>query len=257
MSDELVPEEPLLIAVGEDQLLDMRTPGDDEALGLGFLLGEGVIRSRDDVRSLRLYPRGGAAPPIAGPPPEVDVLLVELSEQARALGRGRLSRAHEIRPSCGLCGAATAEGLTKGLASLSPASPRTSLAKLLAMGDAMRREQRLFDRTGGSHAAALFRADTGELWSVGEDVGRHNAVDKAIGRAARDGRAFSEAALVLSGRGGFELVLKALRVGIPVIASVSAPTSLALEIAEEAGATLVGFLRRDGSPRVYADDGRL
>lgn len=252
----LVEEAPLLIALGDDHLLNMRTPGGDEDLALGFLLGEGVVRSKDQVRSITLH-RKGEPSPLPGPPPEVDVVAIELDESARALGKGRLSRAHEIRPSCGVCGAATAEGLTRGLASLAPGTPRTSLEALLAMGDLMRARQALFQETGGSHAAALFRAATGELWALGEDVGRHNAVDKAIGRAARDGRPLGEAALVLSGRGGFELVLKALRVGIPVIASVSAPTSLAVEIAEEAGATLVGFLRREGTPRVYTDDGRL
>ena len=117
-------------------------------------------------------------------------------------------------------------------------------------------KQALFARTGGCHAAGIFSAE-GELWASAEDVGRHNALDKAIGLAARAGRDFGQAIAVLSGRGGFELLLKSLRVGIAVTASVSAASSLAVEIAEETGATLVGFVRDAKLPRVYADDGRL
>ncbi len=260
---ELVREEPLLFALGDDHLLTMRTPGADEDLALGFLLSEGVIARASEVLSLRLVPRGTAPDvPGAAPPASVDALEIVLAPGAPALGRGRLARVHEIRPSCGICGQATAEGLTGGLVRLAPGRPRVSLARLLAMVEAMRARQALFHATGGSHAAAIFSAASGttevpERWALGEDVGRHNAVDTAIGRAARDGRPLGDAALVLSGRGGFELVLKALRLGIPIIASVSAPTSLAVEIAEEAGATLVGFLRREGTPVVYADEGRV
>jgi FdhD protein len=120
----------------------------------------------------------------------------------------------------------------------------------------MRAGQTVFSATGGSHAAGVFDARTGEPWAVREDVGRHNALDKALGRCARDRRDLSAAAIVLSGRGGFELVLKALRVGAPVVASVSAPSSLAVDLALERGLTLVGFLR-GGRGTVYADDGRL
>jgi FdhD protein len=120
----------------------------------------------------------------------------------------------------------------------------------------MREAQSLFAVTGGSHAAGVFAVESGATWAVREDIGRHNALDKALGACARAGRDLSQAAVILSGRGGYELVLKALRLGVPIVASVSAPSSLAVELAEEHGQTLVGFLRGSGG-RVYADDGRL
>jgi FdhD protein len=116
--------------------------------------------------------------------------------------------------------------------------------------------QERFKKTGGCHAAGVFSAE-GELWSFGEDVGRHNALDKAIGLAARAGRDLREGVVILSGRGGFELLLKSLRVGVAVTASVGAASSLAVEIADEAGATLVGFVREGKPGRVYSDEGRL
>jgi FdhD protein len=149
-----------------------------------------------------------------------------------------------------------ARGLTDGLAPLVPGTPKVLASALAGMVTTLEAHQELFKKTGGCHAAGIF-SPAGELWASAEDVGRHNALDKAIGLAARARRELSSAVAVLSGRGGFELVLKALRVGIPVVASVSAASSLAIEIAEEAGATLVGFVRPGGTPRVYADEGRL
>jgi len=134
--------------------------------------------------------------------------------------------------------------------------PRVDLALLNDLVGRMRAAQAVFRETGGCHAAGVFSADTGAAWAVREDVGRHNALDKALGRAAADGRDLARAVVVLSGRGGYELVLKALRLGVPVVASVSAPSSLAIEVAEEHGQTLVCFVR-DGGGRVYADDGRV
>ena len=241
----LVREEPLLIELGEDRLLTMRTPGADEDLAVGFLVSEGVIARASDVASVACGKKG-----------DVDLVTVELRTGVVPIGRGRLSRAHEIRPSCGICGSADAEGLSKGLATLTTGWPRVSCARLLELEETMRARQALFHATGGAHAAALFGSQ-GDLIALGEDVGRHNAVDKALGRAVRAGRALGDTVLVLSGRGGFELVLKAFRVGVPIVASVSAPTSLAVEIAEEAGGTLVGFVRKGSVPRVYADDGRI
>jgi FdhD protein len=250
--DWLVREEPLLLEVEGERVLTMRTPGDDESLALGFLLGEGVISSASEVLELKRVP-ATASPPEAA----VDVVRIALAEPARARGTsGRLTRAHELRASCGLCGRTSAEGLTAGLPRLEAGRPRLALRSLDLMVQALEDRQELFHRTGGCHGAAIFSA-SGELWSAAEDVGRHNALDKAIGKAARDGRDFRDAVAVLSGRGGFELVLKALRVGIAIVASVSAASSLAVEIAEEAGATLVGFVRPAQTPRVYADDGRL
>ena len=248
----VIREEPLLLEVEGERVLTMRTPGEDEALALGFLLGEGVIASVDDVRSIERVP--ARAMDALAP---VDVVRVRLTHPEKAKGAGGLlARAHEIRASCGLCGRASADGLTLGLAPLKAGVPRVARGSLGAMVALLETKQALFARTGGCHAAGIFSA-SGELWASAEDVGRHNALDKAIGLAARAGRDFGEAVAVLSGRGGFELLLKSLRVGIAVTASVSAASSLAVEIAEETGATLVGFVRDAKLPRVYADDGRL
>jgi FdhD protein len=248
----VVREEPLLIELAGQQVLTMRTPGHDEELALGFLLAEGILDARADVIGAALIPRGGEA--------AVDLLRVALREgrSLAPLARERLSRAHAIRPSCGLCGLTSAEGLTRDLPALRPGAPRVTLAALLRMAEGMLAEQPLFHATGGAHAAALFPAgDPERPWAVREDVGRHNALDKALGRALLDGRDLSGAVAILSGRGGYELVLKALRLGVPVVASVGAPSSLAVELAEERGLTLVGFLRDAEGARVYADEGRL
>jgi FdhD protein len=232
--------------------LTLRTPGEDEALALGFLLGEGVIGSLEDVRSLELVPAVADRPEAA-----VDVVRVALEDPERARGtRGVLARAHEIRASCGLCGRTSAEGLTRGLAPLKAGAPRVARRLLPDMARALRAAQPRFALTGGCHAAGVF-APEGALLAAAEDVGRHNALDKAIGLAAKKGVDLRASVVCLSGRGGFELLLKALRVGIAVTASVSAASSLAVAIAEEAGATLVGFVRDDQPSRVYTDDGRL
>ena len=250
--DDVVREEPLVIEVGAEQVLTLRTPGDDADLALGFLLGEGILAGAGDVAGIELTARtdeDGAA---------VDVARVAL-RPGLALGpfqRARLSRAHAIRPSCGLCGLASPAGLTRGLPRLDPGAPRVSLDGLRALVSALRARQPLFAATGGCHAAGVFEAESGAAWAVAEDVGRHNALDKALGRAAREGRDLARAAVVLSGRAGSELVLKALRLGVPVVAAVSAPSSLAVEVALEAGQTLVAFVRPGGG-RVYADDGRV
>jgi FdhD protein len=187
----------------------------------------------------------------------VDLVRVALVDPSRARGtKGVLARAHEIRASCGLCGRTSAEGLTRGLAPLVSGAPRVPKAALAGMASALRAAQPRFAKTGGCHAAGLF-SPRGELLASAEDVGRHNALDKAIGLAALRKIDLRATVLILSGRGGFELLLKALRVGVGVVASVSASSSLAIAIAEEAGATLVGFVREGKSPRVYTDDDRL
>lgn len=254
----LVREEPLVIEVlagggTTDSVLTMRTPGDDEDLALGFLLSEGVLARVDDVASVQAVP---CAAPDSPYPVDVVRVTVRPDRAPGPLERERLTRTHAVRASCGLCGRASPQGLTAGLRSLVAAQPAVSLARLTAMNEVMRGLQRVFSETGGSHAAGVFDAETAEPWAVREDVGRHNALDKALGRCARDGRDLARAAIVLSGRGGFELVLKALRLGVPVVASVSAPSSLAVDLALERGLTLVGFLR-GGAGTVYADDGRL
>jgi FdhD protein len=248
----VIREEPLLLEIEGERVLTMRTPGEDELLALGFLLGEGVIERADDVLSLERVKASGESPGAA-----VDVVRVSLREPARARGSsGKLARTHEIRASCGLCGRSSAEGLVTGLRPLEAGKPRVALAALVLMVRALEERQELFRRTGGCHAAGIFSPE-GEPWAVSEDVGRHNALDKAVGKAVRAGRDLRSGVAVLSGRGGFELVLKALRVGIAVVASVSAASSLAVEIADEAQATLVGFVREGQPPRVYSDEGRL
>jgi FdhD protein len=250
--DWVVREEPLLLEIEGERILTMRTPGDDEALAVGFLLGEGAIASAAEVLEVVRVPANAEKPAAA-----CDVVRVRLAEPARAkASSGVLARAHEIRASCGLCGRASAEGLVAGLPPIEPGKPRVALRALADMVRALEKGQELFQKTGGCHGAAIFSAE-GALWSLAEDVGRHNALDKAIGKAAREGRDLRSGVAVLSGRGGFELVLKGLRVGIAVTASVGAASSLAIEIVEEHGATLVGFVRSAHAPRVYADDGRL
>lgn len=249
--DDLVArEEPLLIEVADARVLTMRTPGHDAELAVGFLLSEGILVDSAQVADVEEVAAGGGA--------AVDVVRIRVADGVSLgpVARERLSRAHAIRPSCGLCGLASAEGLTRHLRPLPVGQPRIELAALAAMRDAMRGQQPLFDATGGVHAAAVFDAASGSPWAVREDVGRHNALDKALGACAAAGRPLAQGVIVLSGRAGYELVLKALRLNVPVVASVSAPSSLAVELAEEHGLTLVCFLR-GAEGRVYADDGRL
>lgn len=249
----LVREEPLVIEVGPDSVLTMRTPGDDEDLTLGFLLAEGILRAPGDALRVEVSQKDD---PESATRVDVARAVLRPGCELGPVERERLTRAHAIRASCGLCGRASAAGLVAGVRDLAPGRPRVSVPRLAAMAEAMRARQPVFQLTGGSHAAGVFDAETGEPWVVREDVGRHNALDKALGRCAREGRDLSRAAVVLSGRGGFELVLKALRLGVPIVGSISAPTTLAVELAEERGLTLVGFLRQ-GAGTVYADDGRV
>lgn len=239
---ELITEEPLLIDVGGSRLVTMRTPGHDEDLVRGFLISERIVPELGAIRVMRRFEEEG-----------VEGLAVTLPEGVKARG-GKLTRVHEIRASCGLCGAPSVEGIAADLPELRPGTPRITVAEAAAAAEAMRPRQEQFKRTGGSHAAGLWRH--GELVLLREDVGRHNAVDKLIGAALVAGIPLGDAMLVLSGRGGFELIMKGLRVGIPIMASVSAPTSFAVELAEEAGATLLGFARGRRAT-VYCDDGRV
>lgn len=242
VSDELVVEEPLIIVAAGEPLVTMRSPGHDEELVRGFLVSERICASPADIISLRCAERDG-----------VSTLEVELREGLKG-ARGRLTRVHEIRASCGLCGVPTVDRLADDLTPLRPGWPRFEVADLSAGLAGMSVGQEVFQASGGSHAAALIRGS--ELILMREDVGRHNAVDKVIGAALGASLPLKEMALLLSGRSGFELVLKALRVGIACVVSVSAPTSFAVELCEEAGATLCGFARAGGM-KVYSDDGRL
>jgi FdhD protein len=250
--DTLTVEEPLEIRVGGRALsVTMRTPGDDFDLALGFLLTEGLIGSAPDVaRLMHCLDAGEDGRPTYN---VVDVTLAE----GVAPPDVSLERSFYTTSSCGVCGKASIDAVrTKSRYDVRSALPALAVEVLMSLPDALRNAQKVFDRTGGLHAAGLFTA-TGELLVVREDVGRHNAVDKVVGWAAREGRLpLSETVLMVSGRASFELTQKASMAGIPVLAAVSAPSHLAVELAQEAGLTLIGFLRPP-TMSVYAGAARL
>jgi len=243
--DELAEEEPLEIRVrGRAVSVTMRTPGHDEELALGFLLTEGIIRSPRDVLRVAACAQNE----------DGNVLNVVLSPYV-PVDFDRLTRHVFASSSCGLCGKATIDAIR------SQFPPVTSdlvfdAETIVRLPKTMRAAQATFDRTGGLHAAALFDLD-GEMLVLREDVGRHNAVDKVIGYCLRRG-AFppDRHVLLVSGRSSFEIMQKALAARIPVVAAVSAPSSLATTFAREAGQTLIGFLR-DRRMNVYANSQRV
>ena len=238
-SDALVVEEPLEIRIGfgagdERQrfsvAVTMRTPGEDEDLALGFLFTEGILTEFGQVLALKWL--------------DENTLLVEL-QAGVAVDTGRLSRHLFASSSCGICGKASLDAVQV----LScyyplPGQPVLEEGVLYALPEVLRQAQAAFDATGGLHAAGLFSPE-GHLLLLREDVGRHNAVDKVIGAALRSAYHFPlrEYVLLVSGRAGFELVQKAAMAGLPVLAAVGAPTSLSVQLAQESGITLVGFLR--------------
>jgi FdhD protein len=251
--DDLAPEEPLELRVGGRSLaVTMRTPGADFDLAAGFLVSEAVISDRHQLAGMR-YCAGAEddgtnrfnvldvslGPGVAPPDPSVE-------------------RAFFTTSSCGLCGKASIDAVRTRSPYEVRSDPLSIDPALLAtLPDRLRAEQRVFDKTGGLHAAALFDGQTGDLLVLREDVGRHNAVDKVVGWALREGRLpLRGAVLMVSGRASFELVQKALMAGIPLLAAVSAPSSLAADLATESGMTLVGFLRGP-SMVVYAGSERL
>ena len=165
-----------------------------------------------------------------------------ISTGRRRSHEARLARTHEIRSSCGVCGVADAQSLLEATPALLPGVPKFNPARVTALVTALHQVQELFSLTGGCHGALVANAD-GTVLGSGEDIGRHNALDKAIGEAARAGHELTQAIAVLSGRAGYDLVVKCLRVRIPVIVSVSAPSALAFDLCHAAGATLIGFAR--------------
>jgi len=243
--DWLVVEEPLEIRVDSRPVsVTMRTPGYDEELAAGFLLSEGLIHKAEDLGKIERHRRNRVGN-------VVDVFLAE----GVALSYERLTRHVFVSSSCGLCGKATIESVRQEFPPLRDRSKMTALA-IGRMPRALLRGQTAFSRTGGLHAAALFDR-LGRLLVLREDVGRHNAVDKVLGwqllKGALPGNAH---ALLVSGRASFEIVQKALAARIPLVAAVSAPTSLAVELAHRSGQTLIGFLR-PGRMNVYAGRGRV
>ena len=268
-TDRAATEEPLEVRLhGRPFAVIMRTPGADRELAAGFLLAEGVLKGADDLGTIAYcsspaaFDSAQARKAGRHDSPEhtdhaeniVNVMLV--GEAAGALERVLAERRQvTTNSSCGLCGRLTIESLRTDTP---PLRSEWTIARsvLLAMPDQLRASQSVFDETGGLHAAGLFTVE-GELDHVAEDVGRHNAVDKVVGRMLmRDALPLSTHILFVSGRTSFEIVQKALLAGIPLVASVSAPSSLAIDLAEDAGITLVGFVRGN-SFNIYAHSERI
>ncbi|MEV0600568.1 formate dehydrogenase accessory sulfurtransferase FdhD [Streptomyces sp. NPDC050315] len=250
--DTLAAEEPMEIRVGGRPLtVTMRTPGDDFDLAAGFLVSEGVVHAADDVAGIRYC--AGATDGGSNTYNVVDVVL----GQGVAAPDASLERNFYTTSSCGLCGKASLDAVRTSAAWSVAEDPLCVGAEVLTtLPDQLRDAQRVFDVTGGLHAAGLFSAD-GELLCLREDVGRHNAVDKVLGHALRSGLLpLRGTVLMVSGRASFELVQKAVMAGIPMLAAVSAPSSLAVDLAAESGLTLVGFLRGT-SMNVYTGSERL
>ena len=250
--DALAVEEPMEIRVdGRPLTVTMRTPGDDFDLAVGFLVSEGVVHAVEHVVTAR-YCAGADEQGIN----TYNVVDVQLGPAVPAPDAS-LERSFYTTSSCGVCGKASLDAVrTTSTWKVADDPLRVSPTLLSELPDRLRAAQRVFDRTGGLHAAGLFSA-TGELLVLKEDVGRHNAVDKVVGHALRSGLLpLRETILVVSGRASFELVQKAVMAGIPMLAAVSAPSSLAAELAEDCGLTLVGFLRGT-SMNVYAGDERV
>jgi FdhD protein len=250
--DHLAVEEPLEIRLEEAGgeavrvAVTMRTPGADFELAAGFLHAEGAVRSASEIAGIRYCTEGAQ---------RYNVVSVSLAPGVR-IDPALLSRNFYATSSCGVCGKASIEAALGPAPPPVGAGPALAPGRLLALPARLREAQRLFDRTGGLHAAAHFTAE-GELVRLREDVGRHNALDKVLGAALLAGELPLGGAVVLvSGRVGFELVQKAARAGVGVLAGVSAPSSLAVELAERSGMTLAGFVRPPGF-NVYTGGGRI
>jgi FdhD protein len=240
--DRLAAEEPLEIRVGDRSLaVTMRTPGADVELALGFLVSEGVVRHRRDVTNAR-YCAGATDEGLN----TYNVLGLQLAPGVELPSFG-MERHTYTTSSCGVCGKASIEAVRTQSAFTVAEDALVVTPQLLSrLPDRLRAAQRVFEQTGGLHAAGLFDGRSGELLVAREDVGRHNAVDKVVGWAVeRDKLPLSGTVLMVSGRASFELTQKASMAGIPILAAVSAPSSLAAELADEIGLTLVGFLRGD------------
>jgi len=242
VQDFVAVEEPLQIRLnGADLAITMRTPGNDDELSVGFLYSEGILPGRDAIAEITT----GA-----------NSISIALTAEAAPDVSGQ-TRHFYLTSSCGVCGKASVDALIVAGCSAPPRdTPKISRAVLQRLPETLRATQAVFDRTGGLHAAGLFDAQ-GTLQLVREDVGRHNAVDKLVGRSVLDGRVpLHDSILMLSGRISFELVQKALMAGIGTVVAVGAPSSLAVETALRFGMTLTGFVR-DGRFNVYAGEERI
>jgi FdhD protein len=249
VDDQLAAEEPMEIRIGGIPLtVMMRTPGHERELAFGFLFGEGIIRKAADVASIRTVPNGEH-------PDLENVIDVDLAAGAPGVDR-RWQRNFLAASSCGLCGVSSIEAIHAS----APPLPDDGLAIdrdiIYGLDARLRSEQAIFARTGGLHAAGLFTA-SGDLVAVREDIGRHNAVDKIVGHAVeRHLLPLDRHILMVSGRTSFEIVQKALQARIPVLVAVSAPSSLARDLAQASNQTLIGFLR-GRSLNVYSGRQRI
>ena len=235
VTDEVAIEQPLEIRIASQAMaVTMRTPGHDEELAAGFLLSEAIVRKRADLRAIA---------PCTLPASRGNVINLELAPSIK-FSPAATQRFGTISTSCGLCGKTSIDFIQQQFPPVDPGiSAKISEATLLELPARLRAAQGNFARTGGIHAAGIFD-QCGNPIVVREDIGRHNAVDKAIGRAFLDGLLpLKRHVLVVSGRSSLEIVQKALAAGIPIVAAVSAPSSLAVNFARECGQTLIGFLR--------------
>ncbi len=258
-TDAVATEEPLEIRLAytrpdgkraqQSISVTMRTPGNDDELAAGFLFTEGIVRNRADLRSI-----GPCGPP--APNGLINVVRVELENDVE-VDLDRLERHFYTSSSCGVCGKSSLDAVAvQGRFDSRDSSLRLAPESLGALPEALLQMQDMFEETGGLHASGLFNAK-GEVLAVREDVGRHNALDKLIGQALiRDELPLTEFGVVLSGRASFELMQKAMMAGLPFVAAVGPPSSLAIELAEEFGMTLVGFLKPDRF-NVYAHPHRI
>ncbi len=252
--DSVAVEEPLEIQLGQERKglltvrsisVTMRTPGHDDQLAIGFLFGEGLLNQREDVESVE-FPSGKA-----------NSVRIRLRAGV-SVDFKRLARNFYAASSCGICGKASLEAVRSIALGLVAGEDRFRIGAevIHRMAEQLRRSQEIFGRTGGLHAAALFDR-RGDLCLVREDVGRHNAVDKIVGAKWLAGDLpISDRILFVSGRASFELVQKAVRAGIPMLAAVGAPSSLAVELAQASGMTLLGFVR-DSRFNIYSADFRI
>jgi len=229
LPDELTIEEPLEIRIGRKPVATtMRTPGHDEELAAGFLVSEGIVRTRDQIASISMSGENR--------------VVLELKDSLK-LKLSSAKRFGTISSSCGLCGKTNIEAIRQNFPAIRSTDIRIDIETLLSLPERLRNAQSDFARTGGIHAAGIFGLD-GKLKIAREDIGRHNAMDKAIGRAFLDELLpLDRHLLLVSGRASFEIIQKALAAGIPIAAAVSAPSSLAVELARDSNQTLIGFLR--------------
>lgn len=250
-ADFLAVEEPLEIRVrGKSLAITMRTPGHDVELAAGFLVSEGVIHRASDFAAAIHCASDGE-------PNTYNVLDIALGPDVPPLDPS-LERNFYTTSSCGLCGKASIDAVhTQSHFTVADDPLVIEASRITSFPDALRAQQAVFERTGGLHAAALFDGRTGEMLVLREDVGRHNAVDKVVGWALQQGLLpLRSHVLMVSGRASFELTQKALMAGIPMLTAVSAPSSLAIELAEASGLTIVGFLRGE-SMVIYTRDDRI